>query len=699
MLKGKLTFGLNLTKFSNIKLSTKKSKTANNLTFEGFYAGTLDVIILLMPKKLLRTTTIVIFSFLFLGSTAFAGTTPPTTTSVQTPATPDGNNDWYVTPVTFDLTATDLESGVASINYRVDQGTWQQVNFSDSLNLAPNPSFETSGATSSGLASWEATLVDGNTTYSQDTLNSAPSYPSSSAKIVTTGGAGVWHGINNKVTFAVAGAYENMTASLWMKTENVNESAYFRIYSIADDGFGGELVTLLGTSSALSGTTGWTFLSLDFIALPDLTTGIYMDIGLEGAGTVWADAATINSSSQVAKTQIIIASDSADHTLEFYSVDQIGNAEASSCTGTKVNCVEFKLDSTPPGNWSGSGAVRGVGGAEHELFVFTNVDDATSGLSPNTDQYQYTVDVEATFGRYEELIQCNTPWQEGVWASLGSTPPTGGENTMFLQTQKTDFCNSNWKICKTVRFYAEDMAGNFTEKDFCINGPWIRVRGEGVVRANHDIDMLSEPEGDNTDGLIEVGGNGIDFFTSTVDWEITGSPIPNFKTYDDYWALTSNQTEIANGRLVSADGTYFVNGNFEIDNQAKPNDYDNSTFNQVVFINGDLTISADIQTDATAAALFIVKGNVDIAKIANIVQIGIFSDGVIDTAYDISEGQSTQTLELNGLYSADQFVLSRTLQGTNNDDNPSEDIIYEPKFLIQLKDFFGKHTVTWRSAE
>src|SRR3990167_10511043 len=102
--------------------------------------------------------------FLLFTRTSLADVTPPTTTYVQTPSSPDGNNGWYKTPVRFDLTATDLESGVKEINYRINEGIWQKVSFSDSLNLVQNPSFETTGGTTSGLASWDSTLIDSNIT-------------------------------------------------------------------------------------------------------------------------------------------------------------------------------------------------------------------------------------------------------------------------------------------------------------------------------------------------------------------------------------------------------------------------------------------------------------------------------------------------------------------------------------------------------
>src|SRR6267378_797180 len=49
-------------------------------------------------------------------------TTPPTTASSL--AGTAGANGWYVSNVTVSLTATDLMSGVAAANYRIDNGSW-----------------------------------------------------------------------------------------------------------------------------------------------------------------------------------------------------------------------------------------------------------------------------------------------------------------------------------------------------------------------------------------------------------------------------------------------------------------------------------------------------------------------------------------------------------------------------------------------
>lgn len=47
----------------------------------------------------------------------------PTTTCTLSPASPDGNHGWYVSPVTITLTATD-DTEVAATYYRIDGGAW-----------------------------------------------------------------------------------------------------------------------------------------------------------------------------------------------------------------------------------------------------------------------------------------------------------------------------------------------------------------------------------------------------------------------------------------------------------------------------------------------------------------------------------------------------------------------------------------------
>ncbi len=634
-----------------------------------------------MSKKARLLPLTLLFALLTV-KPVFADTTPPTTTRTTTPSSPNGNNGWFTVPVQFQLQATDLESGVKETHYRIDSGAWQINTFEDTLNLAPNPSFENTGSTTTGIESWEATLIDEYVTYSQDTAEYPTGYETASAKIAATESAGIWHGINNQSDFAVATPLENMTASVWLKPDSLAESAYLKVYSIPTFG----PATLVAQSGNITGTTTWTKLTINFVAPAD-TMGVYVDFGLTGAGTVWADAVEI-SSSPTSVTTFTVGTNGT-HTLYYYSVDLANNVET-----TKT--YNFKIDQTPPGNWHGSGATRWFFDPPYKLYVYVTVEDPVSGLKWNLDGYKYHTELHDGFGRFSTLTDCSSTWQplddsSWIWAFTWWIFANGAPETTLI-TPKTSFCNDNWRICKAVRFRAEDLAGNVGTKEFCLNGPWIQISGEGPVRSNSTIDMLAEAEGNNTDGLIEVGGNTIEFFTSSKDWEVKNSVNPITYNYSQLWDLvTESKTEITS--LQTNSGTYVIDGNFEI--SSLPSGFSSSSFNQIVFVNGNLRISTNVNIADTSTLLFVVNGNVEVDKTVVTVNCGMFAENSIFTAYNIAEGDATETLTLNGIFSADAFVFQRTLQGTDNNNIPSEDFVFEPKYMIKLKDFLGDSRVTW----
>jgi hypothetical protein len=84
---------------------------------------------------------------------------------------------------------------------------------------------------------------------------------------------------------------------------------------------------------------------------------VYVDIGLTGSGQVWTDAIILNSSTTSATVSFSVGSDSANHIIEFYSVDNSDNVEVYNCA-TSTNCLTFKSDLTEPGNWHDAGAFR-----------------------------------------------------------------------------------------------------------------------------------------------------------------------------------------------------------------------------------------------------------------------------------------------------------------------------------------------------
>jgi hypothetical protein len=316
------------------------------------------------------------------------------------------------------------------------------------------------------------------------------------------------------------------------------------------------------------------------------------------------------------------------------------------------------------------------------------------------DKYQIHTEVKSGYGRFNNILDCNTTWLVNQWLFLITPPWQPGVKSAYIVTPPTSFCNANWNRCKIVRFYSEDMAGNYVTKDYCINGPWIKVSGGGISRGNGGIDMLSEAGGgdlDNTDGLIESGDTRINLFTTSTHWKIKSYGPPTEFTYASLSSLPSSKTNLES-TLPKTNGV-FISSALTIDSSKIPSGYSTSQFSQVIFVNGDLTINTNIGIHSGSAVLYVVKGDTKIRKDLTEVASGIFTDGNLFTGYDMIEGDSTPALNLRGIFSANKFQFQRTLMGTNNSDVPSENFVYEPKYLLKLADFFGtKNSVKWLPA-
>jgi len=640
-----------------------------------------------IKSKLYLLYNISLFLFFLLArlNVSFAGTTPPTTSYSMNPESPNGKNNWYTVPITVTLTATDLESGVKEIYYRIDSSPWQRVSFVDTLNLVPNPSLEIPDPASPiNTKYWTETSPGDSAKYERDYSNYSPGYQTVSIK--TYSNATGWHTISHPNYFAVAEPYSNMNASVWMKTLDASPS-FFRIFAVSYDTLGNRINTQIAESPSISGTNDWTQLSKNFVLNVDSALGVYMEIGINGSGTIWTDAANINNSNTNTST-VVSAGVDGEHTMQFYSVDRANNIEAA-------HTISFKIDQTPPGNWHDSGAIRGLFGSDHELYVYTNVEDQTSGLSTLTDKYQYLTDRNPDFGYFSDLLRCDSTWNSGEWVPLFSPPFLPGSKTAFLMTFKTDFCDNDWKICKTVKFYAEDLAGNTSLKDFCINGPWIKVNG-GIVGAKAGINMISEASEDNTDGLIELGNNLISFFSTSTDWRAANQPMETPYNYDTLWNTAKNKTPLGSTLPVSS-GVFYIDGNYTVSKSQIPNQYNSAVFNAIVFVNGELTIEENIEINQNSTLLFIVKEDVKIEKSVSEAHYAVITDGDIYTAYNIQEGNATPTLNLRGFYVSDQIILQRTLQGTGNEKYPSEEFFYEPKYITKTAGFLGIESVKWLS--
>jgi hypothetical protein len=618
-----------------------------------------------------------------------AGTTPPITSAQIDPEYPNGKNGWYTKPVKITLTGTDLESGVKEINYKIDDGSWVKKSFSNSVNLAPNPSFEDIGGLDSlNTKDWVISNSAPGATYTRDTIIYKDEFPVTSIRIDSTDDS--WHSINHYDIFAAASSFNNMSAYAWIRTSSASGNAYFNMYSISRDSLGQITTNLIKTSPVVSDTTDWTKISMDFTPTAENVIGVYMEVGIEGTGTMWVDAVNISKSD--VPTVLFYVSTDGYHLVKYYSVDKAGNIEP-------LKLIPLKIDQIPPGRWKDSGSVRSLIGNDHQIYTWIYVEDDTSGISTLTDKFQYFIPKKSTdFGRFPSLFNCKGTWQDGGWAILVSPPFLPGVKKAYLVTPMVDFCDSDWhKACHYVRFYAEDMAGNSAIKDLCINGPWIKIRGNGIVRANQNIEMVAESSEHSTDGLVEVGGDSISFFTSSKNTYLRQTDPPTDFNYQKFSeSVKGEKTQISTtGNLVSSSGLYVIEGDYEISNSKIPGGYSSATFDQIVFVNGNLRISSNIGVSDASTALFIVNGDVEIDKKVENVKIGIIAEGDIKTAYNLEESETCKTLNLKGIFIANRVRFSRTLQGNNNEKNPAEYVIYEPKYVLKMSDFIGSNSVKW----
>jgi len=165
------------------------------------------------------------------------------------------------------------------------------------------------------------------------------------------------------------------------------------------------------------------------------------------------------------------------------------------------------------------------------------------------------------------------------------------------------------------------------------------------------------------------------------------------------------------GSLDASDGVFEITGDFEIDDSSLPGSYSSATFDQIVFVDGDLTISTDVETNSNSTALFIVNGNIFIDYQVVSIEAALFAENRFETAYNQptepeepppggGQGQGNiNNLVLNGLFRADQFVFQRSLEEEYNLTYPTTEFIYEAKYLVNLRTFFGESKVIWKEVK
>jgi len=188
-----------------------------------------------MKKSALRRAincaiTVTIPSFFILHSLfsvfAQSDTTPPLTTATLSGT--QGQNGWYISGVNVDLAADDLESGVHSINWKLDDGEWQKEEFLGTLNRVQNSSFEGGGLfyidnwDHSPAPFWEALFL----------RSWEHKFGSRSARIVFLNfWSPVYHYWHNRDYYSVTTTGKVYTVSAWVKTESLaGNGAYVAVW-------------------------------------------------------------------------------------------------------------------------------------------------------------------------------------------------------------------------------------------------------------------------------------------------------------------------------------------------------------------------------------------------------------------------------------------------------------------------------------
>ena len=200
-------------------------------------------------------------------------------------------------------------------------------------------------------------------------------------------------------------------------------------------------------------------------------------------------------------------------------------------------------------------------------------------------------------GYYSNLTSCSSTWTANGWRALSTDPENGGK-TAELKTPAVDYCNSNWAICKIVRFKVADLSGNDATKDVCINGAWFRATGDVGSRAA--VTLSSAGSSDNSNGVI-FSASTIGNFTTSSGWYVTNYLLPQKMTYNEWFSSYPTSTPLPSGKLPKTSGIFINNGGFTISSSTIPSGFSSSTFSAIVYVNGDLTINTNFSIGNNSA--------------------------------------------------------------------------------------------------
>jgi hypothetical protein len=228
--------------------------------------------------------------------------TPPTLS--VSPAMPDGANNWYVSPAVLTAAASDVTSGLASTQYQVDGGAWQ------------NGASISEGADGTQTIVFRATDNAGNNTSAAPvsvSVDRTPPFPDATLTPDTPNGSNGWYNSavtvtanSSDATSGLASQAISLDGSTWMPALTLSTDGVYTVQVSAKDNAGNtasatKTVKLDSTPPAAAfqvpaadGANGWYVNPVTVsVSGTDATSGVASQlVSLDGAS--WSSSLTLS---------------------------------------------------------------------------------------------------------------------------------------------------------------------------------------------------------------------------------------------------------------------------------------------------------------------------------------------------------------------------------------------------------------------
>jgi phosphoesterase family protein/PKD domain-containing protein len=480
--------------------------------------------------------------------------TPPVATA-KLSGTP-GNSGWYISNVNIALNATDNLSGVESITYRVDNGSW--LIYTGPFVVGEGR--HTIQFYATDRAGWTGALQS--PTVSIDTTP-----PTTSANVSGTLGANGWYLSNVSVNLGATDAMSGV-AKISYRVDNGSWMTFAGVLTLGD---GQHLLEYFATDNAgLTDTVHSLSLAID-AAGPHTTVGLSGDPGADG-WYISKVTVTLNATGPTAIANITYRVDHGPwmiysapfqlgegrHLLEYFATDVAGVVEP-------VGSTHIDIDTTPPTSQLLTTGTIGNHGWFVSSVTFTlSATDATSGVAEVMYQLDggpwLTYSYPILLGEGRHVVQYRAFDRAGLVEALHTaniaideTPPTTSAGLSGTQVNFTWFTSN-----VTVTILASDnRSGVWTTVYRIDSGAWTPYKGPFVISSGgrHTLTFYSTDGAGNQEAYDSVPVNietSAPYFTA-ISPSISTSSTP----VTIAWHAVSNDSGI-NGYAISVDGGSFT---------------------------------------------------------------------------------------------------------------------------------------------